>query len=312
MIVKAVLEPKELTILRCLNSRMNLSKNEHQQFVNKEKGFQGEIKFNKLLEHYPNDWLILNDLLFEYNHSLFQIDTLIITQKMIYLFEVKNFDGTFYVENKKWFAMNGKEIKDSLLQLKRCESLLRCLFKELKITLPIAANVVFINPEFTLYQAPLNEPIILPTQLNPFMRIISNHASQLSQVHSKLAHQLLSLHIEDSPYTRLPTYSFDKLSKGINCVNCASLDTSIQLNKVICSLCGHSENIETALLRSVKQYKLLFPEKEISTKSIYEWCGIFQSKKTIRRILSNHFTLQIHGRNSYYIYPSVKEKTVKE
>ena len=42
-----------------------------------EKGFKGEKNFNLLLENYPTECLILNDLLLEKNTTLFQIDTLL-------------------------------------------------------------------------------------------------------------------------------------------------------------------------------------------------------------------------------------------
>ena len=85
MLIKACNEPAELKILRCLNARMNLSAKEKQHYLNLEKGYEGELIFEKWLKNLAGEWLVLNDLLLEYNNTVFQIDTLLISQKTIYL-----------------------------------------------------------------------------------------------------------------------------------------------------------------------------------------------------------------------------------
>ncbi|WP_331280798.1 nuclease-related domain-containing protein [Bacillus sp. UNC41MFS5] len=85
----------------------------------------------------------------------------------IYPFEIKNFEGDYLYELGNFYPKLSKdEIRNPLHQLKRSKSLLRPLLKDLGTHLPIKGNVTFVNPNFTLYQAPLNEPIIHPTQLN--------------------------------------------------------------------------------------------------------------------------------------------------
>ena len=71
---------------------------ENQNYINLEKGYEGERNFEVLLEHHLSEGLILNDLLLEKNNTLFQIDSLLISQNSIYLFEVKNYEGDFYIE----------------------------------------------------------------------------------------------------------------------------------------------------------------------------------------------------------------------
>ncbi|HAF0292697.1 TPA: NERD domain-containing protein, partial [Salmonella enterica subsp. enterica serovar Typhimurium var. 5-] len=76
--------------------------------------------------------LILNDLLLEVNGSLFQVDSLVIFQDMIYLIDVKNHEGDYYYDSSgKLWTIFGKEVKDPLLQLKRSESLMRQLLHTL-------------------------------------------------------------------------------------------------------------------------------------------------------------------------------------
>ncbi|RBP94721.1 nuclease-like protein [Cytobacillus firmus] len=109
----------------------------------------------------------INDLLLEVNNSYFQTDTLIISETMIHLLEIKNFQGDWHLDSDKLYTVtSGREYKNPIYQLKRSAALLQTL----KQNYPVEASVVFINPEFTLYQAPMEQPIVLPTQVNRFMK----------------------------------------------------------------------------------------------------------------------------------------------
>ena len=306
MLIKSCYEPVELKVLRCLNTRMNLSVNEKQYYINLDKGYEGERNFEILLEKHPSESLILNDLLLEKNNTVFQIDTMLISQKNIYLFEVKNYEGDFYIDKDMWYSTSGIEIKNPLHQLKRSESLLRRLLQDFGSTFSIEAYLIFINPEFTLYQVPLNLPIIFPSQLNRFMKKLNMTSSKLNGKHSKLAEQLVSAHINESPFTRLPNYDYEQLQKGITCVSCNSFMISFNEKNLVCNGCGCKEDIESAVMRSAEEFKLLFPERKITTNAIHAWCKVIDSKKTIRRILMKNFKLMFQGKLSYYVLPEEK------
>jgi len=130
-------------------------------------------KYLKWLEGLSNSWLIMNDLLLEANNSTFQIDSIVISPDTIYLFEIKNYEGDFYIKDDKWFTISGKEIKNPLLQLKRAESLFRRLLQDLRFSFSIEGYVVFVNPNFFVYQAPLNLPFIFPNQIQRFIKNIN-------------------------------------------------------------------------------------------------------------------------------------------
>jgi hypothetical protein len=198
------------------------------------------------------------------------------------------------------YIKNKTEIKDPLLQLRRSESLLRQLFQSLGYSIQIEGSVVFINPEFTLYQAPLNSPITFPTQLNRYMKRLNTTHSKLNGVHERLADRLVSLHIEESPYERLPAYDFPKLKKGITCKVCHSFSIYVVGNKCVCGQCFHVEDVESAVLRHVREFKLLFPDRKVTTNGIFEWCGGIDSKKRINRILVKNFKSVGAGQWTFY------------
>jgi len=289
MIYKHLKEPKKLIILRSLHNRMNLSETDRQSYYSLEKGYEGEVMFDRLTEKLQCECLILNDLLLKVNNTTFQIDTLIISQDKLFLFEIKNLDGDYFLEQDRLYKLPRTEYNNPLHQLSRCESLLRQLLQILGFNLPIEGNVVFINPEFTLYQAPRECPIIFPTQVNSYLKKINETPSKLTAKHRKLAEKLVSLHIEESPYTVLPSYEYEQLRKGIICGGCGSFSVDIQRHKCVCTDCGNEELTTSAILRSINEFKLLFPEKKVSAKVIYEWCKIVECKKTIARVLDRNF-----------------------
>lgn len=282
-------EPEKLVNLRLLDTRMTLSEEDSQQYFILKKGYEGEVMFDELTEELQCDCYILNDLLFRYNNTTFQIDSLIILSEKIYFYEVKNLEGDYFYEFDRLYKMPKSEYNNPLHQLNRNESLLRQLLQSIGMFLPIEAKVVFINPEFTLYQAPCDKPFIFPTQVKSYLKKLDAAPSKLTSKHKQLADKLVSLHIEKNPYTLLPSYNYEQLRKGITCQACCSFSISIQGHYCVCSNCGKEELVSAAVLRSAMEFKGLFPVDKITTKIIYDWCGSAVDKKTIRRVLLKNY-----------------------
>jgi hypothetical protein len=98
MLKKIRSKPAKLEILESLDTRMNLLTEDKQNYLNLKKGYEGEVMFDLLTEKLECDCYILNDLRLKVNNSIFQIDTLIIFQKIIQAFEVKNYEGDFFTK----------------------------------------------------------------------------------------------------------------------------------------------------------------------------------------------------------------------
>jgi hypothetical protein len=191
---KARSESLILKVLRILNKRMKLSEDDHWYYLNQEKGFRGEIQFDRLTEKLKRDCYILNDLQLESSTSSFQLDSTLIFQETCSLFDVKNYEGEYIYDAEYFKTIGGRDIQNPLDQLKRSKLLLNNLFQSLGSKLTIEAYVIFINPQFTLYQTPPDLPIILPTQLDAFIRKLDQKPSRLNQSHKNLADKLISLH----------------------------------------------------------------------------------------------------------------------
>lgn len=308
MAYKPRTESEELLILRVLNARMTLSDDDRQRYLRLKKGYEGEIMFDELTEKLKCECYILNDLLFTVNNQTFQIDSLIIVPGQIYLCEVKNHEGNYFYElgpesepeSDRLYKLPKIEYTNPLYQLIRSESLLRQLLQNLGVNLQIDAKVIFINPKFTLYQAPLTKPFIFPTQVSSYLEKLDKSPLKLTDYHKRLADKLVSLHIKKSPYTQLPSYRYDQLKKGMTCLVCNSFSISVDGKHCVCRDCGHVELVTDAVLRCVREIKLLFPGMKITTNVVYEWCGVVESKKRISRILNENYIIIGVGPWAYY------------
>lgn len=302
MAYKPRFTPPDLLKLRILDVRMKLSSEEHRYYLNKEKGFQGEVQFDLLTEQLQSECLILNDLLIEVENTTFQLDTTIIYQETIYPFEIKNFEGDFIYKPDRLETTSGNRYKNPLDQLKRTKFLLTQLLQKLRLNFAIEELVVFINPEFTLYEAPQDKPFIFPTQLPALMKKLNAMPSKLTNRHQILADKLVSLHQTESIFSKVPAYDYGKLRKGMTCETCKSFKVTVPTDerKLVCEY-GHVERLEDAVLRNVKEIKLLFPEKRVTTNIVQEWCGGNVSKKQINRVLTKKFKRVGHGKFSYYV-----------
>lgn len=288
---KSRTESRELQELRILNKRMNLSEKEKQYYLGLEKGYKGEKLYDTFTVKLECDCLIVNDLLLQANNTTFQIDSLIILSEAVYLFEVKNFDGDYYMESDRFYKKPKVEYNNPLHQLERSESLLRQLLDNLGYKSAIEGNVVFINPEFTLYQAPLNKPLIFPTQVKRYLKNLDKSPSKLNRKHKLLADKLISLHMGNPPYSQVPDYNYSRLRKGVTCARCNSFSILCESDRCICQDCGYEELVTSAVMRSVNDFRTLFPDEKITTNIIHEWSNAIVSKRRIRSILGENLNI---------------------
>jgi hypothetical protein len=91
------------------------------------------------------------------------------------------------------------------------------------------------------------------------------------------------------------------LRPGICCPLCSQFYSLIDTKNVICSACKRKENLHSAIFRIVEEFKLLFPEKKITTIDIYNWCKPVRDKKNNPTISCKTYQLKGHGSSSHYV-----------
>lgn len=300
---KPRLKSSELLALESLHARMELPEKSTQYYWSLKKGYEGELRFDSFTEKLECDRLQLNDLLLKSGSTTYQIDSVLVTAEAILLYEVKNYDGDYYYDSKTdtFYKKPNHEITNPLHQLSRSESLFRKQLEQLGYHLPIKAYLIFVNDSFTLYQAPLNKPIIYPTQIKKHFQQLNAVQKKLNRKLKHLAEKIVSLHISKSPFSQLPPYEYSQLKKGMICKTCHSLSTYTEGWNCICRTCNHEEKVETAVMRSVREFQLLFPERKVTTSTIHDWCRVVESKRWIRNILNRNMKQVGRNRWAYYI-----------
>ena len=300
LLIKPRAKSQLLIVMEVLHGRMQLPEQEKQYYLVLKKGYEGERLNDLWIEKLVEERLVLHNLLYEVNNSQFQIDTLMLTQDTLYVFDVKNYEGDYSYKDNGFYNSSGKEVKNPLHQSKRCETLLRQMLQTLGFNIPIESYLIFINPGFHLYHAPADKTIVYPTQLKRFYQNLNTKSSKLHERHKKLAQKLLSENIQESIYSKLPSYEYVQLQKGISCCSCQSLRTSLVKKQVLCHDCGFTEAFEAAVMRSIGEFRMLFPERQVTTNRVWEWCGGIGSKKVIRVVLRGNYRFVEKGKYSYY------------
>ncbi len=299
MLYKSRTKPKELTILEILNQRMTLKQEEQRRYSNLKKGFDGEVQFDSLTEKLQCECLILNDLLFTQNHTTFQLDSLIISHGKIHLYDVKNHSGDYYYEAGHIYNNAGRKLNNPLHQMERSEVLLQQLLSSLGHHYLISPSLLFINPSFTMYQAPRDKPIIYPTQVKAHLKQLNHAPSKNTKQDIQLADQLIAHHQTELDFAQTPPFSYQTLQKGIPCFKCHSFFKPTSNKSFFCEVCGHTEDVSSAVIRNVKQFKLLFPHEKIKSLIISDWCAVVKEQR-VRNILTQHFKKIGHHRWTYF------------
>ena len=91
------------------------------------------------------------------------------------------------------------------------------------------------------------------------MKELNLSSSIINSSHNLLSDKLISQHKTDCLFSRIPHYTYDDLQKGIICPECHSFLSRYKEMNLTCETCGNVENWEVAVLRSVEEFRLLFP-----------------------------------------------------
>lgn len=303
MIVKERNTPHRLLVMNTLANRMNLSRDDRNKHTNWIKGDEGEIKFIGLTRvRLTRDCLILNDLYLEVKGKSCQLDTLVVTAKGLSIYEVKNFEGEYYYQNEKMYhGRYEKEVYDPAYQIRNAESVVRQLLDQLGYNFAVKKYIVFVNPNFTLFGAPRNSGLILPSMIDSHFTAINEISGHLNQTHYQFAEEIKTLHKVDFSLRHVPYYDDKLLKKGATCVQCGKfINQFTKKRSCVCSNCGKEELVSHTIVRLAKERKLLFPNEKITVSVLLQWCDYQLSASRIRYILNKYFKAEGTGRWRYY------------
>ncbi|WP_414838593.1 NERD domain-containing protein [Carnobacterium sp. TMP28] len=288
MIDSKRLKPISLVIMESLERRTTLSRKHTHYLKALQKGFEGELAFDRMTEQLGLGCIVVNDLFLQPSMSnAFQIDTVVIIGETIYLYEIKNYSGDYYYGSEMLLKKPDFEVSNPLIQVQSTKNKLKLFLKELGYIFEVKAFVVYVHPEFTLFHAPEEKIMILPTQLKSHFTALKNEMSAMKKPPKNFIKNFMTykgkqpVFIED-----IPNYQFSDLKKGMRCEKCGGFELSIYRQTYQCDNCSYKNTVNSVVLANILEYKQLFPTHKLSTHIVYSWCNEMVSKKRIRRVLN--------------------------
>lgn len=270
-----------------LNRRMSFKAHDQFRFTNSQLGSSGEFNFGKYLLNQSFDYLAIYDSEFEASLCP-QLDFIVVTWDMIYLYDIKNFSGNYYYEDGEFFTSQKKKIRSPFIQLDRAYETLDILLRNAGIQFPITKRLIFINPEFQLYGNSDALPLVTHAQLNRHFQSIKNRSRKLDQRHHAIADYIESRRYEKDFYDIGIFYSYDRLKKGVWCCDCVCQALVSSHRHFLCPACRRYYTKTEAVMHCLYEFRLLFPEKKITSVLLRDWCGHTVSLETTRKVLSRY------------------------
>lgn len=268
------MKPATLLMMESLNIRMKLTLEEKRYLGNLMKGFTGEHAFKARLENLKCDHILLTDLNFNPKYSgQIQLDALLFIKDSIIIYEVKNYSGD-WIYTREFYRNDDMEIPNPVLQVMRTKNNFKRLLRELGFeNISVEACVVFVNPDFILYQAEVDKNVIFSSQINTHIKRLEHNAHLYTFDFTQLVQALRGATIPGKVFRKqIPEYCYDSLQKGIRCIHCGNLAQRISQRIHRCRNCGDVGQNNEAVHRAIEEFQLLFPEKRLTGRLLLEWC----------------------------------------
>jgi len=245
-----------------------------------------------------NNIRVLHSIRLPGSNSAFQMDYLLITNKVLIILEVKYLSGTIYVGDPLQQCIQVKEdgkverLKDPLTQVKlHREQLMKWLQNHFPQQLPIDYLIVNTHPSGIIkVEDPTSEYVEkffaeerFPHKFQELTSFYSKSVLTLEQMH-KLANllKLKNTELDSNPLKPYNIQPHDIL-KGIMCPYCQKFSVRKVRKMWRCTVCGAASRFFHH--QAIKDYFLIF-NQPISNKECRDWlCN--QSSDVAKRVLTN-------------------------
>lgn len=283
-------------------------------------GYNGEQSIDYPLSYLDEKkYFILHHLRLKGEKHFFQIDTLIFTDKIAIILEVKNFSGTIYFDPKFRQLIQtkaGKEIAYAypLTQLETQRYQLENWMRSNKLaSIEIKSLVVISNPYTIISTAPkdhrIHHKVIhkeeLPTKILQLEKSTSSNKME-DKALKKIFRYLLKKHTEgESSFLDRFDIKVSDLLKGVICQKCDALPMERLKGNWFCPRCRTKDKY--AHVKAVEDYQLLI-KSTISNKELREFLKISSSATATRLLHSMNLPRKGENKTTIYYLDSLKTR----
>lgn len=315
MILKEREKPIILSKLESLKARLKKSHPKYEdiqkELANRKAGYKGEKMVDFYLSYLPKDFYLLHDLrLGNPRGTFFQIDTLIITSKIIYLIEIKNYRGTIQFDHHfhqfiQHFNGERRALQDPISQVKnQTFQLEQWLYEYQFPQLPIQPIIAISHPS-TIIETTNNPELskFITHAINLNTKITSSYDHFQKELISKktifqIAERLKKMNRPlDYPILDHFHVQTQDIIQGVICPNCSRLPMKRVYGKWICPICKSTST--NAHINALHDYSLLFGD-QITNRQTRHFLAC-PSRHVVTRILKS-MNLPHDGKNKATVY----------
>ncbi|HIY56586.1 MAG TPA: NERD domain-containing protein [Candidatus Tetragenococcus pullicola] len=286
----------EYQYLETLSKRLTLFEKEKKKLERLQKGYAAECSLDRLQEFLTKDKLpCIDDLYLKTNESCVQIDKLIVVENTAYVIDVKNYSGKYTFVNNEWIRDNLPLQENIFEQLHNAMRAVKRVLLKAGSDLEVKGVLVFMNATATIDIKDSVADLVLDIRevggwfIEQMSKISDQQDNSWQEIINRQKIEPISSKEVFSPKR------IDYLQKGILCRNC-NKEQKRTTYAFKCPHCQGSEPKETAYVRSICEYGVIFCDKELLFKDLLIFLGSDVSKRYLREILTKHFGPKItHG-----------------
>lgn len=300
--------PTELDQLRILSQRKrSFSENEQYKLSRLEAGNAGEETVIHYLETYGREhWVVLRNVWLD-DYGISENDILLITYDCIYVFEVKNYTGTFVYDDGQC-VINGRVNKNNCVaQARKAYLNVRDILLKLLSRLNVRGALIFVGTDNMIQ---INSPVeeIEIVQRNQLRHFITKIAEQENRnTYPTIDQAAVIAHLEkyqvENPYRPNPLTpdEMKELRRGIQCARCGNDNLDIGRAQYIHCPCGLSEPRDKAIVRTICEYGVLRFDQELKIENLLPFFGGDISRSNLKRVLHEYFETVYKARYTYQV-----------
>lgn len=281
--------------LEILSYRYDLVEDEHAELANLNRGYEGELEFDRVLADEFNDlnFIHIKDYCFKVGRNNFsstkaensidrevQIDNIIIAGDRVITFEIKNYNFDLKYDDGHWAYLNGRKFSDPLIQIRLQKSYLQKMIEDLGSNLKVFSTLVFVNPEQTIYNLPEHPEIIVRSNLLKKLRkvLFENRYD-----YSRLLERFKARELPESQYQGDIGVLFEELNAGVFCEECGGKLMRMTLRFFRCNKCNINRTTLKMLNRLIYELKTLNSNWKITPSLINKFSGKEISESCVRK-----------------------------
>lgn len=269
-------KPFELLQLEALRGRIVFSSEQERLYRYLTTGFIGECLSDQMVEKSAGRTIQMHDLLLTSGGRTCQVDSLLVVDGKIYLLEVKNWEGSFEVQDGRFSGLSACP----LVQLQRSKMIVEHLLVRYGFRVEVEARVLFVNPKLQLYGLMRSDPVLLLHQIEPYLHTAAG-AHTWNSWGKKIADFLLQQHVPENRFANPVVFDRLAVARGVMCVDCRVRMQSYDLLRLQCIKCGQTELKRECLARSKAEMDVLFDEPVHPKYALYNWCDGLVSRRMI-------------------------------